>query len=395
MDNPDDDHIDIFTKSTWPVVKNLHENLNMSCAVKQTDSYGWLKNGTFDGAMGLFQKKKINALSHGTNMRADRLPYVEFTGEIFAISTPFLFRQPPLSAISNIFVLPLSLSVWVCLVVTILVIIAAMMTQQTHSLLKHRLFPLDIATFVWGAVCQQSSVLVITTTSGRVTVLTTFLAMLALFTSYSASIVALLQTSSQSIRTIEDLVASPLQMGIQEAGYNRFNYIHENRSALNEVYVKRIQPLGSKGWIYDTVKGIERARTELFALQVESTTAYKVIDRTYRESEKCSLSEIHLLRLPVTTMTVERNSPYKEIFKRRLRWQRENGLMNRVKRRWLPSKPVCERGIRQVRTVGMPEIRPALYVLFLGLVTSLTICLSESLYHRATCAKRKQKECNE
>lgn len=388
MDNINDNHIDIFTKSTWPVVKNLHENLNMTCAVKQTDSYGWLKNGTFDGAMGLFQQKKINALSHGTNMRVDRLLYVEFTGEIFAISTPFLFRQPPLSAISNIFVLPLSLSVWVCLLLTILVIIAVMITQQTHSLRKNRLFLFEIATFVWGAVCQQSSVLVVTTTSGRVIVFTTFLAMLALFTSYSASIVVLLQTSSHSIRTIDDLVASPLEMGIQEAGYNRFNYIYENRSALNEVYVKRIQPLGPRGWIYDTVQGIERARTELFALQVESTTAYKVIDRTYRESEKCSLSEIHLLRLPVTTMTVERNSPYKEIFKRRIRWQRENGLMNRVKRRWLPTKPVCERGIRQVRAVGIQEIKPALYVLLFGIVIPLSICLTESLYHRAACAKR-------
>lgn len=49
----------------------------------QTDSYGWPKNGTFDGATGLFQKKKIQMMTHGINMRIERLPYTEFAGDIF------------------------------------------------------------------------------------------------------------------------------------------------------------------------------------------------------------------------------------------------------------------------------------------------------------------------
>lgn len=289
----------------------------MSCAVIQVDNYGWLRNGTFDGAMGLFQKKKIQALNHGTIMRIDRLAYIEFTAEIFVMTTPFIFRQPPLSAVVNIFVLPLSPSVWYCLIVTLAVIAAVMCTQLFHPMLGHPLKPFDIITFVWGAICQQASPLVIPTTSGRFIVLTTFLAMLALFTSYSASIVALLQSPSHSITSIEDLVRSPLRMGLQEAGYNRYNYIVENVSVLNGVYKKRIEPLGADGWIYDTTKGVEQVRTQLFALQVEAPAAYKDIARTYTESEKCSLSEIHLLRLSVTTLSVERNSPYKEIFKRR------------------------------------------------------------------------------
>lgn len=55
----------------------------------------------------------------------------------------------------------------------------------------------------------------------------------------------------------------------------------------------------------------------VIAFQVESASAYKAIARTYTESEKCSLTEIHVLRLAVTTVTVERNSPYKELVRRR------------------------------------------------------------------------------
>lgn len=377
MGNPDDSHIDIITKSTWGVAQNLFESLNMSCKVVQVDSYGWLRNGSFDGVMGLFQRRQIDVLAHGTIVRMDRMPFVDFTGEIFVVSTPFIYRQPPLSAIANIYALPLSVSVWVCLLITIIVIVAIMCTQNLHPTPKYRLMTSDIITFVWGAVCQQSSFLIITTMSGRVIVLSTFLAMLAIFTSYSANIVALLQSPSHSIQTIEDLIQSPLKMGIQEAGYNRYYYVEENQTVLNRVYRKRIQPLGPSGWIYDTAKGVDDVRTKLFALQVESSTAYKIVARTFKESEKCSLSEIHLLRLPMTTVTVVKHSPYKELFKCRLRWHREVGLIAHEKRQWLPNKPICEGGIQEVRTVGIQEIKPALYLLLFGFVASTLILLIE------------------
>lgn len=38
----------------------------------QTDSYGWPRNGTlFDGAIGLFQKKKIQMTTHGVNISTE------------------------------------------------------------------------------------------------------------------------------------------------------------------------------------------------------------------------------------------------------------------------------------------------------------------------------------
>lgn len=184
-------------------------------------------------------------------------------------------------------------------------------------MLRARMSVFDVVSFVWGAVCQQGTHLLIPTTSGRFIVLTTFLSTLAIFTSYSASIVALLQSPSHLIKTIDDLLASPLKMSLQEAGYNRYNYLIENISILNKVYDAKIRPQGKDGWIYDPFVGVEKIRTELFAFQVESASAYKAVAQTYTESEKCSLSEIHLLRLAVTTVTVERNSPYKELVKRR------------------------------------------------------------------------------
>lgn len=192
-----------------------------------------------------------------------------------------------------------------------------MLFQLMHPVLKQlSISTFDVGTFIWGAVCQQGTHLLIPTTSGRFVVVTTFLATLALFTSYSASIVALLQSPSNFITSIEDLIASPLKVGIHQSGYARY-IMRANFSGVSEVYAKKVQPQGDAGWIYDPFVGVERVRTELFAFQVDSPSAYKAISRTFTESEKCSLSELQMIILPRTTILVERNSGYKELIRQR------------------------------------------------------------------------------
>lgn len=161
--------------------------------------------------------------------------------------TPLIFRQPPLSAVANIFVLPLDTSVWICILIFMLVVFVIMIFQLMHPILKMMSISLlDVATLIWGAVCQQGTHLEIPTTSGRFVVLTTFFATLALFTSYSASIVALLQSPSNFITSIDDLVASPLIVGFHQAGYARF-IVRANYSGVSEVYQKKVLPQGEKG----------------------------------------------------------------------------------------------------------------------------------------------------
>lgn len=171
----------------------------------------------------------------------------------------------------------------------------------------------EMASFILGAVCQQGTHLNLPTSSGRSIILVMCFATLALYTSYAASIVVLLQTPSNLIKTIDDLVASPLKIGIHISGYAKFN-IQANYSGVKDVYLKKV-PQGDAGWIYDPFIGVERVRTELFAFQVDSPSAYKAIRKTYTEAEKCSLSEIQWMILPTTTILVERNSGYKELIR--------------------------------------------------------------------------------
>lgn len=56
--------------------------------------------------------------------------------------------------------------------------------------------------------------------------------------------------------------------------------------------------------------------------------------------------------------------------------------MNRLKRRWFPKKPKCDSGARDFMTVGLQEIKPALYLLVTGTLFSLLLMFVEIFVHK-------------
>lgn len=76
----------------------------------------------------------------------------------------------------------------------------------------------------------------------------------------------------------------------------------------------------------------------------------------------------------------------------RLRWQRENGLMNKYKRQWFPKKPICDAGSHGFQVVGLQEVKPALLFLGIGTGISLLIMIGEIIYCHSI-ANRMRKRC--
>lgn len=142
-----------------------------------------------------------------------------------------------------------SSEVWKCCSLITIVVTVIMFSQFIHPTIRGKMTSFDIVSFVIGAVCQQGTHLVIATLSGRFIIITTFLAFLAIFTSYSASIVALLQSPSHLITTIDDLLNSPIKLALQDAGYSRYSYLKDNDSLLNRIYEKKVRPSGDDGWV--------------------------------------------------------------------------------------------------------------------------------------------------
>lgn len=274
-------------------------------------------------------------------MTVERLQYAEFTSDIFGIrcghgritvlllvylffalfvfirSTPIIFRQPPLSAVSNIFVLPLDKMVWYCYAAMILCVIFIMGIQMGRPMPEAPITLFDAVSFVLGACCQQGTHLVISSLSGRFVLITTFVATLALFTSYSASFVALLQVPSEWVHTLDQLLASPLTLAMKDSHYIRALLSNESGTIWQQLHDEKAAPLGTDAWIIDEYQGMDKLRFELFAFLVDAPSAYAAISRRYTEPEKCRLTEILIFPTPMNTITVARNSPYKELIKQR------------------------------------------------------------------------------
>lgn len=99
-----------------------------------------------------------------------------------------------------------------------------------------------------------------------------------------------------------------------------------------------MKPQGEAGWIYDPFAGIERVRTEMFAFMTEIQAAYKGVNQSFTDSQKCSFREFPTILLYTSTFPVEKNSGNKEIMKVRLLRQKEVGFAIREKNRFVPKK---------------------------------------------------------
>lgn len=73
------------------------------------------------------------------------------------------------------------------------VVISVMQIQAMHPMFGNEITLFDAISFAFGALTQQGSALEMRTVSGRLVVLTTFLANLALFTSYSGNLCSMMQ----------------------------------------------------------------------------------------------------------------------------------------------------------------------------------------------------------
>jgi hypothetical protein len=71
-------------------------------------------------------------------------------------------------------------------------------------------------------ICVVGSTLEARAISGRTISITLYIAVIFLYTSYSACIVALLQSTTDSIRTLEDLYHSGLTLGAVDVVYSHY-----------------------------------------------------------------------------------------------------------------------------------------------------------------------------
>ncbi|XP_049782692.1 uncharacterized protein LOC126184355 [Schistocerca cancellata] len=296
------------------------------------------------------------------------------------------FRHPTSQGLRSSLFAPFCSSVWVAsgavwlLIMSSLRLITWIGSRQAGSIVQAESSWGAVVVFAACAIGLQGTTERSQWLSWRVVLLFTFLLSLMLNTYYGAAVVgSLLVPPPKTIRTLRHLIDSPIQVGIEDIGYNR-DYLEKSTDpVVRELFVRKVFPPTAKRPAYYPIDvGVERMRTSLFAFQAEAVTMYPLILRTFSERGKCALSEIILVPHGMTYLAVPKGSPLREHMSYGLRKVWESGLLNYQERIWHPPRPPCLQA-GEAESIRIMSVAPAFLIAIAGIPLACLIACIEQL----------------
>nr|AOE47995.1 putative ionotropic receptor IR75q.2 [Athetis lepigone] len=388
-----DDHIDTITKVNFPTTNHLLDFLNAGRKYVFADTWGYRVNGTWNGMTGYLVRGEVEVGGSPMFFTFERVSIVDYISSPTPTRSKFVFQQPKLSYENNLFLLPFNTTVWYSTAALIFIIYLVLLivtkwewTKMSHKIEKRekdsgvlRANGVDVIVLIFGAACQQGSPTELKGSLGRVVMLVLFLALMFLYTSYSANIVALLQSSSSHIKTLEDLLHSRIKFGVHDTVFNRYYFSTATEPVRKAIYEKKVAPPGTTPRFMPMDEGVLQIRKGLFAFHMETGVGYKIVGKYFNEGEKCGLREIQYLQVIDPWLAVRKDTPFREMFKIGTKRIQEHGLQYRENRLMYEKRPKCSGGGSNFVSVSMVDCYPALLILSYGAIVALFLLALEIL----------------
>ncbi|XP_039441637.1 ionotropic receptor 75a-like [Culex pipiens pallens] len=387
-------HIDTITKVNYILTNCLAAYMGAHVNYSVVSTWGYLNTttGRWDGMIGELSQLRADLGASPLFFTADRVAVIEYVAMTSATRSKFIFRSPKLSFTENVFLLPFDDLVWMCiggvvllssglLVITGLAEWRVPLTADdpADATILRPSFR-DTLLVIYGATCQQGASILPRSFAARTITLIAFLVLMFLYGCYSANIVALLQSPSTKIRTLEDLLASRLKFGVHDTVFNRYYFTHASEPTRQAIYERKIrQPDGSQSFIA-LEQGVDKIRNGLYAFHVEQGVGYKVISETYQEDEKCGLQEVQYLQVIDPYYAIQKNSSFKEHVKIGLFRLNEHGIQFRENANLYTKKPKCTGGGGKFVPVSLVDTEPAILVIVWGAGLSATVFTAELIW---------------
>ncbi|KAJ8717044.1 hypothetical protein PYW08_005443 [Mythimna loreyi] len=371
---------DSISKVCWTNAKMALQMLNATPAVLFSYRWGYKVHGNWSGMIDDLDSGRAD---FGTNcvVSQERLDVVSFVDTLAPFRVRFVFRQPPLPYVANIFSMPFSTNVWiamsVCAVLSTATVYLATKWEAKEGKGPTQLDSIgDAMLLTFSAIGQQGCVMEPKRLSGRMMVFVMFTALMALYAAYSANIVVLLQAPSNSIRSLSQLANSKITLAAHDVDYNHFIF-QWYKDPVHQLVRKRIDPEKGEKHFYDFNDGVEKIRQGLFAFHAIAETVYLRIEQTFLEAEKCDLMEVDYLSSFDVFVPVRKGSPYLELFRVAFKQLRESGLQSAVSKRLQFSKPHCTSKMSAFSSVGLTDMKPVLIFMLYGICLSVAIAMVE------------------
>jgi len=349
--------------------------------LRRSSTWGFARNGTYDGVLKMFLAKQIDFSITPFRHTLDRSYFIDHTLTTFMTAPEILFRHPK-NSLRNPFLLPLSSLVWfLILIIMFTVSIFVTLTMRSDKV-KNVTFVRAFMTSI-GVMCQQGLMENFFKSSTRtfLIIFITFSAVIYQF--YSSFIVSsLLISPPKTINNLRQLIDSNLEIGIEDILYNRDFFESSTDKIVRELYVTRVMRGSRNGSYYYVKCGIEKMRKGGFAFLVDTAYAYTVIAQTFDEEEICEIHRMAPFPYRPLSAVFQKKSPFREIFTVGFLRFKETGILQYYDRKWQKKKPKCVMSVTTIHAVEIEETFWIFMVLTGAIFMSFAVVIAENLHFR-------------
>ncbi|KAK9506046.1 hypothetical protein O3M35_008054 [Rhynocoris fuscipes] len=364
--------IETQQRFTLSILSHIAERYNFTTSNIYKTSWGSeLRNGTFTGILGDVQKGDAEVAGSYMLFKASRMKVADFLMQMSFAKTSFLFLQPKRLGSYKALVYPLDKLTWFFVLLTILTLVfiknISRFSEGNWS---------DNLMVVFSSISQQGSPEMIESFSGRLFFLTLFIFSFLIMAYYSTALLgALILPAPAEIQNWDQLMKSDLKLGVENDAQLRDDLQADNEKSL-EVRKK----LSKTARIYYPVdEGLEKVKKGGFAFHFIIIDNYWKLQAFFSDTEICSLTDIDKIEKGPVGLIAQKNSPYKEHFRRTFQLLSENGITKFQREFWISGMPVCH-GKQEKVVINMNATAVAFLIIFSAFISSLLVLIAEIVY---------------
>lgn len=348
--------------------------------------WGILRNETYDGVLGMFQKEQIDLSITPFRFTCDRIDLFDFT-VVTWVTTPTIVFRHPRSTNRNIFLQPFAAGIWFAILGVFLFLSSLLLISVRLQPKENKTFSLPRALVIFvGVFSQQGIIDDLKKSSTRIFLYTAMIFSLLTYQFYSSFIVSSVLTDPpKTINNLRQLIDSKLKVGIEDITYNADFFQTTTDQLALELYQKKVK---SPKNFFEIHKGLELMQRGGFAFHVDTSYAYMLIGEKFSDEQLGDLHEMLLFPIRPLAPSVAKKSPYREVITIGLQRLIESGIVNFHTRRMSSERPKLLKSNFRMKPLEIEQTVEIIWLLGGAMAASLVILMIEICHHKFYCRKK-------
>uniref|UniRef100_A0A1A9ZRL9 Ionotropic receptor 75a N-terminal domain-containing protein n=1 Tax=Glossina pallidipes TaxID=7398 RepID=A0A1A9ZRL9_GLOPL len=388
--------LDPMPRKVYGLMRPMEDLYNFSFNIYYEASWGTYIDGNATGIVGRLHSHQAEFSLAPFRYLTGRVSLVDYSPEVHLERANFILRHPRHVSIRNVYLAPLAVRVWWCVLALIILTIVLLVIQirqeykrqsehhvQRKQLEKHVDFAMLVA--AEALLMQGPPSEIFHLISSRTLIATVCVFVFILMEFYNGYIVgSLLAESPRTLTTLEALYNSNLELGMEDIQYNYNIFKNSSSPLMHIIYKERI--LGANGKSHTNIlpleQGINRIARGGFAFHMSTDRAYRLLENQLNERQFCELQEIRYISGYSTGIILAKSTPYREYVAQVTLKLRESSLMQYNNKLWELHKIDCRLIKGNEIIVDMEHFAAALVFLGCAIVLSLIVLGIEIFYKK-------------